>query len=100
MNGRLHTIGMSKNPIVQVISLIAVGLALIVAVLMGAVILAAVFGLAMFAAIVVAIRLWWFRRKLRRAQPSGGAQSGGTLIDAEYKVVDERELRDSRERRD
>ncbi|HLF09592.1 MAG TPA: hypothetical protein VJA26_00115 [Gammaproteobacteria bacterium] len=95
MNRQLYKIGMSSNPIVQVISLIVVGLALIVAVLMGAVILAAVFGLAMIAAIVIAIRIWWFRRKLRRAQPTGGA-----LIEAEYTVVKERELRDRHERRD
>jgi uncharacterized protein (DUF2062 family) len=95
MNRRLYEIGMSQNPIVQVISLIAVGFALIVAVLMGAVILAAVFGLAMLAAIVIAVRVWWLRRKLRHAQPSGGA-----LIDAEYKVVGERELGDRRERGD
>jgi len=95
MNERLQAIGMSRNPIVQVISLIVVGLALIVAVLMGAVILAAVFGLAMLGAIVIAIRVWWLRRKLRHAQPTGGA-----LIEAEYKVVGERELCDGHERRD
>lgn len=95
MYGRGFTLGASQNPIVQVISLILVGLALIVAVLMGAVILAAVFGLAMVAAIVIALRVWWLRRKLRRS----GSRSGGALIEAEYEVLRERDIRE-RERRD
>jgi uncharacterized protein (DUF2062 family) len=92
---RGYTLGASQNPIVQVVSLILVGLALVVAVLMGAVILAAVFGLAVLAAIVIAIRVWWLRRKLRRTPQA----SGGALIEAEYEVLRERRVGD-RERRD
>ena len=95
MNGRIFTIGMSRNPIVQVISVVLVGLAVIVAIFMGAVILAFVFGLAMVGAIVLAVRIWWARRKLRSAKPA----AGGTIIDAEYTVVKERELRGPDNRR-
>jgi membrane protein implicated in regulation of membrane protease activity len=90
MNGRVFTFGASRNPIVQVFSLILAGLVLIVAAFMGAVILAAVFGLAMIAAIVLVVRVWWLRRKLRRAPPPGGA-----VIETEYRVVHERNVREN-----
>lgn len=85
MNGRLNSFAASRNPIVQIASLILVGLALIVAVLMGAVILAVVFGFAMIAAIVLAVRVWWLRRKLARTTSQGAA-----IIETEYRVVHER----------
>lgn len=95
MNGRAHTLMTSSNPIVQVVSLILVGLALIVAVLFGAMLLAVVFGVAMVAAIVIALRVWWLRRKLARAQPPGG-----TVIEAEYRIVQQRDADERADRRD
>lgn len=95
MNGRLYALGTSGNPVVQVLSLLVFGVALIGAVLMGAVILSVVFGLAVIAAIVFAVRLWWWRRKAQRQQPahgSYGAETDGRLIEAEYTVVREREF--------
>jgi membrane protein implicated in regulation of membrane protease activity len=89
MSGRVYSLAGSRNPIVQVLTLIVAGFALIVAALMGAVILAVVFGLAMIAAIVLVVRVWWLRRKLRRAGPQGNA-----VIETEYRVVHERRVRE------
>lgn len=94
MNGRVYSWTASRNPIVQVISVILAGLALIVAALMGAFILAVVFGLAMIAAIVLVVRVWWLRRKLSRTTPQGHA-----IIETEYHVVHERRV-DEHHRRD
>ena len=95
MTGRAHPLHASNNPIVQVASLILVGLALIVAVLFGAVLLAVIFGVAMVAAIGIALRVWWLRRKLARAQPPGGA-----VIEAEYRIVRQRDADERADRRD
>lgn|SRR5690606_35902927 len=94
MNARLYTLATSGNPVVQALSLLVFGVALIGAVLMGAVILAFVFGLAVIAAIAFSIRLWWLRRKMQRAAGRGswgGAEQDGRLIEAEYTVVRERQ---------
>lgn len=97
MSNRLYALGASRNPVVQVLSLLAFGVLLIGAVLMGALILALVFGVAVIAAAAFSVRLWWLKRKLARGH---GAEpgAGGRLIHTEYVVVSEREAR--RERRD
>jgi uncharacterized protein (DUF2062 family) len=95
MPGRAHSLTASSNPIVQVVSLILVGLALIVAVLFGAVLLSVIFGVAMIAAIVIALRVWWIRRKFERMQPSQGA-----VIETEYRVIHERDAEERSDRRD
>lgn len=98
MNGRPFTFGMSQNPIVQVLSLLVLGVVLIGAVVMGTLILAAVIGLAMLAAIVFSVRIWWLRWKLRHGRgtgaDSGGEDREGHVIEVEYRVLGERELRD------
>ena len=52
-------------------------------------------------AAVVGIRLWWFRRKLRKAGVSpdserGGRRRPGGVIEGEYRVVIEERERDDR----
>lgn len=103
MDARRYTFGASGNPIIQGLWLLVFGAALIVAVLMGAVILAVVLGLAVVASIVIAVRVWWLRRKLAAhgfdAQAQSSAeQPGGRLIEAEYTVIDERSETGRRER--
>ena len=97
MSNRLYTLGTSRNPVVQVLSLLAFGVLLIGAVLMGALILALVFGVAVIAAAAFSVRLWWLKRKLARGQ-GGERPAVGRLIHTEYIVVSERDAR--RERRD
>lgn len=98
MNNRHFTFGMSQNPVVQVLSLLVLGLVLIGAVVMGTLILAAIIGLAMIAAMVFAVRVWWLRWKLRHARGGGGDSEGtageGRVIEVEYRVLGERDVRD------
>lgn len=95
MAQRLYIGRWSSNPFVQVLSVLLFGVGLIVAVLMGAVILAFALGVAIVAGIFFWIRIWWLTRKIRRGQArKPGAD--GRVIEVEYTVVDERE----RERRD
>jgi len=97
MSNRLYTFATSGNPFVQVLSLLAFGVVLIAAVVMGAVILSFVFGLAVIAAAAFSVRLWWLKRRLARRQPDGtDAAAGGRLIEAEYTVVTERSTRRTR----
>lgn len=99
VNNRLYALAASGNPVVQVLSLLGVGVVLVGAVLMGAVILAFVFGVAVIAAIAFSVRLWWLKRKLGRRYSEGQyteavqAAKGGRLIEAEYTVVTERSTR-------
>ena len=98
---RRYTFGASRNPIIQGLWLLVFGAALIVAVLMGAVILAVVLGLAVVASIVIAVRVWWLRRKLAKqgfGEQTPTDEAGKRLIEAEYTVIDERSETDRRER--
>lgn len=92
---RLYALAASGNPLAQVLMLLVAGVVLIGSVVMGAVILAALFGLAVVGAVAFSLRLWWINRKLERRQ--GAEQrvraSHGRLIETEYTVVTEREVR-------
>jgi len=92
MSNRLYAFGVSGNPIVQVLSLLAFGVALIGAVLMGAVILSFLFGVAVVGAIAFSIRMWWLKRRLGRRPGSAAGRSQGRLIHTEYTVVTERSV--------
>jgi len=86
--------GASSNPLVQVVSFVFAGLALIGAVLIGSVILAFVLGFVVIFGIVFWLRIWWLRRKILGAQRDAFERHGsedGTVIEVEYSVVDERE---------
>jgi hypothetical protein len=103
MNGRQFSFKASGNPLVQVLSVLVVGVALIGAVIMGAVILAVVLGLAAIAAAVFSVRVWWLRRKLRASGggdggPHADAPSDPRLIEGEYTVLEERDVRARRDR--
>lgn len=90
MDPRFYTLKLPGNPVLQVLSLLAAGVVMIAAVVLGAVLLTFVFGVAVVVGAVLVVRLWWLRRKLQR---SGGRRDGGSpqVIEVEYSVVDERE---------
>ena len=87
--GRL---GASQNPVVQVAGLIVGGLVAIGAILLGAVVLSLALGLAVFAGLILFVRIWWLRRRMGRvsAGPDADAGAGGEIVGVEYTVVKER----------
>jgi len=91
----------SRNPLVQILSLIVFGVLLVGAVIMGAFVLVVVLGLAVIAAAVFSVRLWWIRRKLERAGAFDAAHREGeehTVIEGEFEVLESDES-DERRRR-
>lgn len=102
MSGRINLQRMPRNPIAQALSLLAFGVVLIIAILMGAIVLAFVIAFAAVAAVVFWLRMWWLTRKMRRRQSRAGASqrgdSGSEYIEVEYRVVDERDDDGSRKR--
>jgi|SRR5882672_69344 len=111
MAARQYSFGTSGNPLVQALWMV-VGAALLVgALVMGAVVLTVLLALGVVAGAVLAIRVWWLRRKLRRGGAFDAAGPHATdgdaadrpapqLIEAEYTVVAERDARDPRDARD
>ena len=97
MNARPNIFGLSGGPLAQAVSVLVFAVLLVGAVVMGAVLLAVIVGVAVLAWIALSVRLWWLRRKLGRgAAPQGGtepAPPAGRLIEAEYTVLDERDPR-------
>jgi uncharacterized iron-regulated membrane protein len=105
MSSRQYTFATPGGPVAQVLWLIGGAVVLVGALIMGVFVLMMLLGLGAVAAAVLAVRVWWVRRKLRRAGAFDvpGADPARTadarLIDAEYTVVDERDPeRDERDR--
>ena len=64
---------------------------LIAAAVVGFFVFVAILGLVLFAAVVLAVRIWWLRRKLRQANAE-------QVLEGEYIVVRERVQRDEQSR--
>jgi len=62
--------------------------ALIAAFFFGLVVLALAVGLGLIAWLLLALRLWWLRRRMPPGGPAGG---DGEVIEAEYRVVSRRQ---------
>jgi uncharacterized iron-regulated membrane protein len=108
MNGRVFSFGTSGNPLAQILSLLVFAALLVVALIMGAVVIAVVLGLAVIFAAVLAVRVWWFRRKLRGRMPAetgyepsapAAKPSQKRLIEGEYEVVKRPGADDTRRQR-
>ncbi len=104
MNGRVFSFGSSGNPLAQILSLLAFGVLLATALIMGAVVIAVLLGLAVIFGIVFAVRAWWFRRKSfdggsEPPEPSGPKPAQKRLIEGEYVVVNEPDAETSRRQR-
>jgi small-conductance mechanosensitive channel len=104
MSPRGFTLGTSSNPFLQAVYFVVGGIVLIGALLMGAIVLAFVFALALIVGIVVWIRVWWLRRKILKGAAGGGRAGqragSGEIIEVEYTVIDERPREPGRDRRD
>lgn len=87
MSGRLYGFRAPGNPLAQIAMLLLVGVALIGAVVMGAVLLALFVGMGVIAAVVFSVRSWWLKRRHPPRRPA----ARGELIEAEYHVVVERD---------
>ncbi len=71
---------------------------------LGVVVLAVLLGLAAIGAVILAVRIWWFRRQLRQAaqhfeeeegrREHGKGPSGGRVIEGEYTRQDEKKRKD------
>ena len=106
MNGRVFSFGSSGNPLAQILSLLAFGVVLAAALIMGAVVIAVLLGLAVIGGSVLAIRSWWLRRKFRGGPPFGGGSdppgpgpANARLIEGEYVVVNEPDAEAARRQR-
>src|SRR5687768_8487582 len=92
MNGRPFSFG-SGNPLVQALSLLAFGVVVVTAVMLGAFVLLAALGVALIAFIAFSVRVWWLHRKMRGRgpidrPPGPGPPKGIRYIEGEYEVVD------------
>ncbi len=87
----------SRNPLVQVAAIVVAALVTVAAVLLGAVVLAFFVGLAILAWLVLSIRLWWLRRRMRPGG-TGPAAQRGDIVEVEYTVVEERSEEHNRHR--
>lgn len=76
------------GPVAQVVSFIIGIVALGIAAFLGIFILAALVGLIVIGSAVLAMRLWWIKRKIEQAVRDG--RSPDDVLHAEYIVIDER----------
>lgn len=81
---QIRYIGIQQKPrsfLMQLLGFIVGLVVLGVSLVLGAFVLAALFGFALILAVAVAIRLWWLRRQIN------ADAANDEYIDAEYKVV-------------
>ncbi len=87
----------SRNPLVQVAAIIVAALVTVGAVLLGAVVLSFFVGFAILVWLVLTVRFWWLRRRMRWSETGHGTRRG-EIEGVEYTVVEERFVKDNRHR--
>ena len=85
----------SRNPLVQIAAVVVTAFIAIGAVFLGAIVLSFFVGFAILAWTILAIRVWWLRRSVRR-EDSGRGGDRGEIVGVEYTVVEERSVDESR----
>ena len=94
----MNRLTVSRNPLLQLAGLVVGAVVTVGAILLGAVVLAFILGIAVIAGLIFYIRLWWLRRQLqrRRSRPQGRGGGGptGDIVEVEYTVVEERTVGD------
>ena len=86
----MNRLSASHNPILQVAGLLVGVLVSVAAVLVGAVVLSLVIGLAVLTGLVFSVRVWWLRRRMQRAVREASRGPRGEIVAVEYTVVKER----------
>ncbi|MFP4147678.1 MAG: hypothetical protein ACLFSI_08200 [Halorhodospira sp.] len=90
-----------RGPIARVAGAIGAIAVIVLAATLGIAVLAVMLGLALIGAVVIAVRVWWLRRQLRRAaaearQQRSGSSYTGHVIEGE--IVRERTDREPPQR--
>ena len=97
MNQR-HKRGFPKgNPLSNALVLVAGALAMAASLVLGFFVFMILAGAFLLLAVVVGVRLWWFRRQIAKAQRSAGRagpQTAGSMIEGEYREVVREEVRE------
>lgn len=99
MPPRGYNFRMPSHPLLQIVYVVIGGIVLIGALLMGAVLLAVALGLGLIIGVVALLRSIWLgrgRAPPARSRPAPGPPAAGELLEAEYRVVAERDERDGR----
>jgi hypothetical protein len=75
--------GLSGNPVGRVFAFVAGLIAFAISIFLGAIFIAGIVGLVLIGGIVIALRMWWVRRRMAQHQREHGD------LEAEYSVVRE-----------
>ncbi len=74
-----------RSVLMQVLGFVVGFVALVVAVILGGFLLAALLGFALIAAVVIYARVWWTMRKTQKVPGRG---DGDQIIETEYRVIE------------
>lgn len=85
--------GTAHNPLVRILAAVGAVLLLGVSLVLGAVIFLVFLGLAALAALAVALRMWWLRRRMARAG-RGSQQAHRHRATARGRIIEGRYRRD------
>jgi uncharacterized iron-regulated membrane protein len=86
MDARRYLFATSRHPLTQALSLVLAIAFVAVAVMMGALLIAVLLALGAIAAVFIAVRIWWARRKSGHMARNSSAPR---VIEGDYTVVRE-----------